>query len=125
MAKAQATNVTVEQEKQELVRLSGKLVDDPELRHTRTSGKAVTTLRVMVEDEAGMRTYHSVVVWGRTAEIACARLEWGSEVKVIGREQEREYDDADGITHTVREVVALRVKFPQREATTPSEKELS
>jgi single stranded DNA-binding protein len=89
-------------------------MDDPELRQTH-SGKSVTTIRIAVDGDDG-RTYHSVVACHRTAEAVCEYLRCGRKVEVIGREQERTYEDAEGNERTAHEISAFRVRFLGREA---------
>ncbi len=48
------------------ITFTGRLCGDPLLRHT-ASGKAVSTIRIAVNDGAEA-SFHSVVVWGKTAE---------------------------------------------------------
>ena len=125
-SKAATTEAAVTQEvEQEPITLVGKLADDPVLRHT-ASGKPVTTIRVVVDGDDERKTYRKVVCWNRTAEAVAEWLRAGRGVEVIGREQERTYEDADGIEHTIKEVVAFRVEFLPREAqASTSNKELS
>ena len=89
---------------------TGRLVADPELRHTATSGKPVSTIRVAVND-GPKPTFHRVVVWGRTAEVVCQYLRKGRRVQVQGRSQERTWQDAEGAERRTTEVVAFRVQF--------------
>jgi single-strand DNA-binding protein len=97
----------------EPVELTGYLMDNPELRTTR-SGKSVTTIRIAV-DGPQRRTYHRIVAWNKTADAVCTYLRRGRKVEVIGREQERTYEDRDGDTRTVHEISAFRIRFLGRE----------
>ncbi len=90
--------------------LTGRLCADPQLRHTATSGKAVTSLRLAVND-GPEPTFHSVVVWGRQAEVVCQFLKKGRLVEVTGRSQERTFQAQDGSERRSVEVVAYRVQF--------------
>jgi single-strand DNA-binding protein len=98
----------------------GRLTADPQLRHTATSGKPVTTIRIAVRDGEGT-TYHRVVAWGRLAEVVAQYLKKGRLVEVKGRPQERTYQDEDGAEHSVSEIVAYTITFvrtpaaPERE----------
>ncbi|MDA1337281.1 MAG: single-stranded DNA-binding protein [bacterium] len=81
----------------------GNAVDAPEMRSTQ-SGKQVTSLRVatnrMWKDAQGQHQksteFHSVVLWGRLAEIASQYLTKGSLVMIEGRLQTRSWDDSSG-----------------------------
>jgi len=94
----------------EKVTLIGRLCADPVLRHTK-SGKAVTSFRLAVQLSGSEPSFHSVVVWARTAEIVCEYLRKGRSVEVTGRTQERSYSAADGTERQVIEIVASRVQF--------------
>jgi single-strand DNA-binding protein len=100
----------------------GRLVADPVLRHTK-AGKPVTTIRVAVNAPKAETTFHSVVVWNRTAEVVCEYMRKGRSIEVVGREQQRSYEDADGNERHVKEIMAFRVQFLPRE--TPVEKEVA
>ena len=99
----------------EPVTMTGRLCADPVLRHTKSSGKAVTTIRLAVDHEDAATTFHDVVVWNRTAEVVCQYLRKGRDVKATGRMQERSWDGEDGKIYTVTELVAWSVKFLTRQ----------
>ncbi len=106
----------------EQITLVGRLCADPVLRHTK-SGKSVSTIRIAVNEPDAEPTFHSVVVWNRTAEVVCEYLRKGRKVEVLGRKQERTYQAADGTERIAWEVSAFWVDFsPSRK---PAAKELS
>jgi single-strand DNA-binding protein len=118
--KAQATTPqpTVQTPDQSGVIITGRLCADPALRYT-TSGKSVSTLRVAVNDGPEAR-FHTVVVWGRTAEAVCQYLGKGRLVEVQGRSQERTWQDRNGAQRTAAEISAFRVRFlPNRASEAP------
>ncbi len=100
------------------VMLIGNLGQDPELRYTQ-GGQAVGDLRVAtsrkytkgdgtkVEDTQ----WHTVVVWGKTAENCKEYLSKGRSVFVEGRLQTRSWKDDKGNKRYTTEVVAQRVDF--------------
>lgn len=98
--------------------LLGRLGNQPELRYTKTN-QAVTELRVATSDnwtdQAGVRQerteWHTVVVWGKSAENCERYLTKGREVFVEGRLQTRDYADKDGVKRYKTEIVADRVQF--------------
>jgi single-strand DNA-binding protein len=116
--KAKANAEAAGKDQQDRVTLVGRLCADPALRHTK-SGKAVSTIRIAVNAPDAEPTFHSVVVWGRTAEVVCQFLKKGRPVEVAGRSQERSYE-VDGAQRTVTEVIAQNVKFLSRQASSPS-----
>ena len=96
----------------------GNLGKDPELRNT-SSGKAVTTLTVATSDtwndangQRQERTeWHTIVVWGRSAENCKQYLSKGRSVYVEGRLQTRKWQDKEGKDRYTTEIVADRVQF--------------
>ena len=90
--------------------LIGNLGRDPETRYT-TGGDAVTNLRIATtetwKDKAGEKQekteWHTVVLFGRQAEIAGEYLKKGRPVYIEGRLQTRKYTDKEGaLKHQVR-----------------------
>ena len=97
--------------------LQGRLVADPELRHT-ASGVAVATFRLAVDrdfknKETGERSadFLSVVAWRQTAVFVEKYLSKGRMVIVEGKLQSRTYDDQEGNRRYITEVVADNVYF--------------
>lgn len=103
------------------VLLIGRLTQDPQLRST-PSGQQVATLSIATNrtwnDKAGARQeateYHTVIVWGRQAEIASQFLKKGSTVYIEGRLQTRSWQDKQGQTRKTTEIVAERLQLGPR-----------
>lgn len=100
----------------------GNCVETPEIRTTQ-SGQQVTTLRVatnrMWKDAQGARQkaseFHSVVLWGRLAEIASQYLKKGSLVLIEGRLQTRSWEDSSGQKKYRTEIVAEAMQLGPRQ----------
>jgi single-strand DNA-binding protein len=100
------------------VTLIGNLGADPETRST-SSGMVVCNLRVATsyrrKDAQGNwneeTEWHSVVVFGKTAENCQQYLSKGKKVYVEGRLQTRKWQDKEGRDRYSTEVVAHEVKF--------------
>src|SRR5436189_1403666 len=98
--------------------LVGNLGRDPETRYT-TGGDAVTNIRVATTDtwkdkngEKQERTeWHSIVFYGRQAEIAGEYLKKGRQVYVEGRLQTRKWQDKEGQDRYTTEIVADRMQM--------------
>ena len=97
--------------------LQGRLVADPELRHT-ANGVAMASFRIAVDRdfkdrETGERKadFISVVAWRQTAEFVSRFLTKGRMAIVEGKLQTRDYTDRDGNRRFVTEVVADNVYF--------------
>ena len=93
--------------------LIGRLTADPEVRATPT-GVQVANVRVATntyagKDDAGNRKehtdFHSLVFFGRQAEVAGEYLRKGRLVYADGRLQTRTWDDSDGKRHWATEIV--------------------
>lgn len=101
----------------------GRLTADPELRTT-AGGQSVTTFGVATNrtwtDKAGARQteveYHSVVAWGRSAEIASQFLKKGGMVLVEGRIRTRSWQDKQGQNRKTTEIIAERLQLGPRSA---------
>jgi single-strand DNA-binding protein len=97
------------------VTLVGNLGAKPELNQTK-NGTAVTTLALATgeirKDSDGKKhehtEWHRIVVWRRLAEIAAEYLKKGSKVYVEGSLRTRAWEDEDGNTRTVTEVLGER-----------------
>ena len=97
--------------------LQGRLVADPELRHTQ-NGIAVASFRLAVDRdfkdrETGERKadFINIVAWRQTAEFVSRFLTKGRLAIVEGKLQTRDYTDRDGNRRYATEVVADNVYF--------------
>ena len=96
--------------------LMGRLVADPELRHT-TSGIATCSFRIAVDrnfvraGEERKADFIDIVVWRQTAEFVCKYFRKGNLIAVEGSIQTRNYEDKQGNKRTAFEVVANNVSF--------------
>lgn len=96
--------------------LVGRLTRDPELRYT-PAGKAVTSFNIAVNrpftNQQGEREadFISCVIWGRPAESLANYQKKGNLIGVDGRIQTRTYENNEGKTVYVTEVVAESVQF--------------
>ena len=99
------------------VSVCGNVTRDPELRFT-ASGQATATFGVAVNRRWQNRqsneweeavSYFNVVCWRELAENAAESLHKGSRVMVIGRLEQRSWDDQAGAKKSVVEIVADEV----------------
>ena len=101
--------------------LVGRLTRDPDMRTT-PGGQSVATLSMATNnfwtDKSGNKQekteFHTVVLWGRLAEIAGQYLTKGQECFVEGRMQTREYTAKDGTQKRITEVVGENMQFGSR-----------
>lgn len=98
------------------VTLTGRLTKDPALRATGT-GKSVANFTLAVDrtykDASGEygADFINCVAWGQTAEIIQEYLNKGSLIGVEGRIQTRQYENNEGNTVFVTEIVVSNVTF--------------
>ena len=98
--------------------LIGRLGADPELRHTQ-SNQPLAKMRIatteVYQDRSGQKQesteWHSVVSWGRSAEVVAKYLSKGRQVYVEGRLQTRKWQDKEGRDRWTTEIVAQKVLF--------------
>ncbi|NCB63054.1 MAG: single-stranded DNA-binding protein [Clostridia bacterium] len=97
--------------------LQGRLVSDPELRHT-PSGIAVASFRIAVDrdfknKETGEKQadFINIVAWRQTGEFVSKFFTKGRMAVIEGRLQMRDYTDKENNKRTAAEVVADNVYF--------------
>lgn len=97
--------------------IMGRMVRDPELRHTQ-SGTAVASFSLAVERDfkdktTGERTtdFIDVVAWRNTAEFVSRFFTKGRMAVVVGSLQIRAWEDKEGNKRRTAEVIAESVYF--------------
>lgn len=96
--------------------IMGRLVADPELRHT-PNDIAVTTFTLAVDrsySRAGAERqtdFIDVVAWRQTAEFVCKYFSKGRMMAVSGSIQTRNYEDKQGNKRKAFEIVASDISF--------------
>ncbi len=91
----------------------GRVTKTPELRST-PSGQSVTTFNVATNrrytDASGQKQekaeFHTIVAWGKLAEICSQYITKGKRVYVEGRIQTRDWVGQDGLRRYTTEIVA-------------------
>lgn len=104
----------------------GNLTRDPDFRQT-PSGQSVCTLSVATNSFFTSRTgekqkkaeFHTVVLWGRQAEIANQYLRKGASAFIEGRLQTRSWTDKEGNQRKTTEIIGERLQLGPRSGTTP------
>lgn len=105
------------------VQLIGRLGKDPETFHF-DEGKTKCVFPVATnetfrngEGEKVERTqWHDVVTWGGLAEVSGQYLKKGTEVAIEGRLSYRTYEDAEGHTRYVTEIVVGELLMLEKRA---------
>lgn len=94
------------------VRLIGHLGDNPKINKYE-GDKSVANFTIATNenfrDHDGNKksetTWHKLVAWGRQAEVASKYLKKGSEVAIEGKLTNHSYEDKNGETHFITEIV--------------------
>lgn len=98
--------------------LSGRLTQDPELKTT-TNGTSVTSFSIAVDRSykavsEKITDFINVVAWRGTAEFVTRYFRKGNLIGIEGSIETRKYQDKNGDSRTVFEVVAKEVHFLER-----------
>jgi len=100
------------------VQLIGHLGGDPEIK-TLEGSKKVARFSLATNDEytdkSGQKVkqtqWHQLVVWGRLADTCEKFLFKGKEIAIEGKLTYRTWNDKDGKTHNITEVVVNELMF--------------
>lgn len=98
--------------------LIGNLTKDPELRTT-PSGKQVCKCSIATnesyKDQSGqwkqIADYHNLVIWGNRAGAFAQYNRKGSKVSIEGKVKTRSYQDNQGVTKYITEIVVDNFEF--------------
>lgn len=96
--------------------LIGNLTRDPELTET-PNGVAVCKFSIAVSrdyaDADGNREtdFFNITVWRGRAENCGKYLKKGNKVAIVGKLQNRSYEDKDGVKRYVTDIIADEVEF--------------
>lgn len=99
------------------VELLGRLTKDPEVRYTTTNNTLVCTFTLAVNrknaksDDRIKSDFFNIVAWSKTGEFASKYFKKGQQIALIGRLETRNYEDKDGKTVYVTEVIAEDLYF--------------
>ena len=95
------------------VQLIGNVGHDPEVTNLESGKKMVRFSLATNEhyknvkgDKKTDTNWHSIVAWGKIAEIVENYVEKGKEIGVSGKLKSRTYDDEEGVKRTITEIIA-------------------
>lgn len=100
------------------VQLIGHLGGDPEIKSLE-GGKKVARFSLATNDEytdkngqkVKQTQWHQLVIWGRLADTCERFLNKGKEIAIEGKLTYRSWNDKDGKTHNITEVVVNELMF--------------
>lgn len=99
--------------------LMGRLTKDPEIRYTATNNTAKCNFTIAVDrrfskpGEERQADFFNIVSWDKQAEFCSKYYTKGLKVVVVGRLQNRSWDDNEGKKHYITEVVAEECHFAE------------
>lgn len=91
----------------------GNLTKDPQKIETANVCKLNVAVNENFTKEDGTRPvqYFNVAVWNKLADICMKYLKKGSKVGVLGKIQNRSWEDDKGVKHYTQEIVASEIEF--------------
>ena len=99
--------------------LMGRLTRDPEIRYTQANNTLVASFSLAVnrrfarEGETPTADFFNITAWNKTGEFVSKYFKKGQQVAVVGRLQNRTWDDPQGQKHYATDVVAEEVYFAE------------
>lgn len=97
--------------------LVGRMVRDPELRHT-PAGAAVCSFSLangrsytQGSEKKEQTSYFDIVAWSKLGELIAEYCKKGTQIAVEGRLQQRTWNDSEGNRKSKIEVVADNIQF--------------
>ena len=97
--------------------LVGRMVRDPELRHT-PAGAAVCSFSLangrsytQGSEKKEQTSYFDIVAWSKLGELIAEYCKKGAQIAVEGRLQQRTWNDSEGNRKSKIEVVADNIQF--------------
>jgi len=100
--------------------LIGRLTNEVEMRYTKSTNTPVAKFSVAVnrkyarEGEERETDFFNVLAWGKLSEIVNKNLRKGMQTAIIGRLENRKYEDKNGVTKQVTEIIADDIEFIER-----------
>ena len=97
--------------------LMGRLTKDPEVRYTQTNNTLVASFTLSVnrrfvkQNEERQADFINVVAWSKIGEFCSKYFKKGQQVGIIGRIQNRSWDDDQGQKHYITEIIAEEAYF--------------
>ena len=94
----------------------GRLTKDPEVRYTQNNMPVANfsiavSRRFTKENDTVKADFFNVIAWNKTGEFVSKYFKKGQQIAVVGRLQNRNWDDQNGQKHYATDVVAEEVYF--------------
>ena len=94
----------------------GRLTKDPEVRYTQNNipvanFSIAVSRRFTKENDEVKADFFNVIAWNKTGEFVSKYFKKGQQIAVVGRLQNRNWDDQNGQKHYATDVIAEEVDF--------------
>lgn len=109
------------------VSLIGHVGQDPKVREVnqkKVSAFSLATSETYKKDGERVTntTWHNLICWSPLAEVVEKYVKKGSQISIDGKIIYRSYDDKDGVTHNVTEIVCRDLILLTKKEEKPEEK---
>ena len=107
--------------------LIGRLTKEPEVRYTQSSNTLLANFNLAVnrrfvkEGDERQADFITIVAWNKIGEFCSKYFKKGQQVAVVGRIQNRTWEDDNGQKHYTTEVIAEEAYFADSKKETNSE----
>lgn len=97
--------------------LLGRLTKDPEVRYTQNNNTLVASFtlavnrRFVAQGQERQADFFNIVAWSKLGEFCSKYFKKGQQVSIVGRLQNRSWDDDQGTRHYITEVIAEEAYF--------------
>lgn len=96
--------------------LIGRLTKDPEIRYTQTNNTLVACFTIAVNRRFAKETeeqtdFLNIKAWSKVGEFVSKHFTKGKQIGIVGRIQNRSWQDQDGKKKTATEIIAEEVYF--------------
>lgn len=97
--------------------LLGRLTRDPEVRYTQNNNTLVASFSIAVNrrfvapGQERQADFFNIVAWSKLGEFCSKYFKKGQQVSIVGRLQNRSWDDDQGTKHYITEIIAEEAYF--------------
>lgn len=97
--------------------LLGRLTKDPEVRYTQNNNTLVASFslavnrRFVAQGQERQADFFNIVAWSKLGEFCSKYFKKGQQVAIVGRLQNRSWDDDQGTKHYITEIIAEEAYF--------------
>ncbi len=92
------------------VEMMGNMTRTPEIRYTQTNNKMVANFGLAVRRDAENTDFFNCTAFGKTAELISKYCSKGSKIAIVGRLQNRQWEDDKG-KHYATDIIIEEVHF--------------